>query len=265
MTETTPVMRIRDWERRFEVNRTRELKVISWRPEPVNSDLYVEIVSHPDGAAHYGVLTALRNIAAKGNPRGSLTREGGRAHDAPSLARLARIPEPLMCAAIKRLIEIGEVELPTSHHDAGISHPQNDEPQADAGIPQEVAQYRTDRQVLQVGITDTHGRARENTEMLAMWANAGFDSPESFEEWFDALYREHPRKGDLQQAKTALVEAAIAGALVRPAFEDGYQAHVRSNDWTRESGRFVPKLIRFVMDRGWLYPPVEHKGAEESW
>ena len=44
--------RIRDWQRHFENNRTRELKVMAWVPVPnkMDGDGYTELVTHPSSA-----------------------------------------------------------------------------------------------------------------------------------------------------------------------------------------------------------------------
>jgi len=276
-------MRVRAWKERFEINRTREIKMTTWRPEPINSDLYVEVVSHEDGAAHYGVLTAVRNIAAKGNPRGSLTREGGRAHDVGSLARLARIPEPLMRAAIDRLIAIGEIEIPASregatfpHPDAGMSQAQNYEPQEGAGIPRYKTD-KTDKTDRQVGQTDTRAGARSlspispqearltDREISEAWTAAGFDCPEDFETWFKALYAKHPTRGMLQVGQDVAREAILAGELKRDVFESVYAAYCDSPEWKKSNGRYIPQLAKLISDKFWQFPPVVPAAAEENW
>jgi hypothetical protein len=106
------LLQIRAWEKRFERNRTREIAVMTWRPEPTDlgDDIYTAVVDHPDGAAHYGVLTALRNVAARGKPRGTLVMENGEPHTAESLSRKTRLPQSLIETVINRLLRLGELE-----------------------------------------------------------------------------------------------------------------------------------------------------------
>jgi hypothetical protein len=112
----TTFIRVRDWASRFENSRTRELRTLAWLPEPtdLSSDLYSAIVDHPDGAAHFGISSALHKVASKSSPRGDLRREDGRPHDAQSLARVTRIPQSFVEAAISRLLELGDLETVTN-------------------------------------------------------------------------------------------------------------------------------------------------------
>src|SRR5258706_16039030 len=109
MKETGPPrMRIRNWDRTHENHRSRELKRLLWfsvSNDP-SADAYVELVSHPDGAAHLGVWLGLLMVASRARPRGQLVRENGHPHTPDSLARVIRLPESLIEAAITRLLEI---------------------------------------------------------------------------------------------------------------------------------------------------------------
>lgn len=119
--------RIKEWDEHFENNRTRELKHMDWVPLPNkhDGDGYTELLSHPDGAAHFGAWVAIVQVASKCKPRGTLVRsipqegagipqapaEGGRTplrpHDSTSLSRITRIPAKVFDAVIPRLIQIG--------------------------------------------------------------------------------------------------------------------------------------------------------------
>jgi hypothetical protein len=136
-TDSTPqFLRIRDWNTRFENNRTRELKYLDWVPisNRMDTDGYIELVDHPDGAAHAFVWVACVMIASRcENPalRGVLVRDDGTPHTAASIARQSRIPAPLCGIALKRLQEMTWLETvsptklgvsSTSRTHAGISH-----------------------------------------------------------------------------------------------------------------------------------------------
>jgi hypothetical protein len=113
MIAPAPLLHVRDWAARFENHRTRELRSLTWIPESTDlgSDTYAAILDHPDGAAHFGVMVGIHIAAAKGIPRGYLRREDGRPHDGDSLARLLRMPAPLVKSAISRLIDLGDLEV----------------------------------------------------------------------------------------------------------------------------------------------------------
>jgi len=148
----TPLLRVRDWDRLYENNRSREMKRTGWFPVPndLSADGYVELVSHENGAAHLGAWTALLMVASKAKPRrGFLVREDGRPHTAELLSLVTRLPSSILEIAIKRLLEIGLLEvvdvdsheiseLPP-HPPAGIPHPPAGIPHSPAGRSQEGA------------------------------------------------------------------------------------------------------------------------------
>lgn len=108
------MLRVRDWAKYFENNRTRELKCMSWVPLPNShdGDGYTELLDHPNGAAHFGAWVAIVQVASKCDLRGSLLRDGARPHDARSLARMTRIPLAIMDEAIQRLVnDVGWLEV----------------------------------------------------------------------------------------------------------------------------------------------------------
>lgn len=127
---------IRNWEKHFENNRTRELKRLDWVPIPnsMDGDGYTELVDHANGAAHFGVWIALVEVASRCDPRGTLSRDGAtgvKPHDFGSLSRITRLPEDILRQAIPRLLSIGWLELQvittndvvkTSQDDATIPH-----------------------------------------------------------------------------------------------------------------------------------------------
>lgn len=107
-----PLLRVRNWGELYENNRSRELARTNWFPVPndLSAGGYVELVSHADGAAHLGVWIALLMVASRAKPRGLLVREDGRPHTPESLALVTRLSEPVVKAAIARLLQIGLLE-----------------------------------------------------------------------------------------------------------------------------------------------------------
>lgn len=118
--------RVKGWAQHFENNRTRNLKHMDWIPLPnkLDGDGYTDLVSHPEGAAHFGAWVACVEVASKCEPRGTLMRDGARPHDPASLARITRLPRQVFEQAIPRLLSIGWLtsEVVASSTDTEISH-----------------------------------------------------------------------------------------------------------------------------------------------
>jgi hypothetical protein len=138
-------LRVRDWTKHFEVNRTRELVSMTWLPIPnrQDGDGYTALLDHPNGAAHFGAWIALLEVASKCYPRGTLLRAiphvgagplfeaiphvgatpAQPEHDAASLSRVTRIAQTVFEEAIPRLLTIGWLEViesRTSLRDSGL-------------------------------------------------------------------------------------------------------------------------------------------------
>src|ERR1700693_1290175 len=96
------LLQVRAWDQLYENNRSRELGTTTWFPIP--NDLsaygYVELVSHAEGPAHFGVWNALLMVASKAKPRGLLIREDGQPHTSESLARVTRLPQAVIDACV---------------------------------------------------------------------------------------------------------------------------------------------------------------------
>lgn len=121
------VYRIRNWDKHFENNRTRELKTMSWVPIPNNhdSDGYVTLVDHEHGSAHFAVWIVLVQIASKCDPRGILVRSSRHPHTDVSLSRISRLPKGLVTTAMQRLVKIGWLEAVSVGDAAGGMSPQD--------------------------------------------------------------------------------------------------------------------------------------------
>ena len=111
--------RIKDWSTHYEKSDSRPVKSCQWVPMPNSHDGegYAELVEdNKDGTAHFGVWCALVQIASrKPYPRnGYLTKDGtesGKAYDAASLARKARMKTKVVAEAMERLVKIGWLEV----------------------------------------------------------------------------------------------------------------------------------------------------------
>lgn len=134
-------LRIRDWEKHFENNRTRDMKNMSWIPVPNkhDGDGYTILVDHKNGAAHLGAWMVILQVASKCDPRGTLLRGNGRPHNAGSISRVTRIPEQIIEEAVNRLCgdEIGWLEIIDSLGNPTIPQEGAGSPQVGAEKPQE--------------------------------------------------------------------------------------------------------------------------------
>lgn len=144
--------RIKDWNKHFENNRTRELEKMKWVPVPnkQDGDGYTSLIEHDNGPAHFGAWCAIVQVASKCEPRGTLLRASGKPHDAQSLSRITRFPAEILEEAIERLAssEVGWLEVVDSQA-------LTETPQVDAEIPQVDA---TESQTPALNGTERNGR-----------------------------------------------------------------------------------------------------------
>jgi len=96
--------RIRDWQKHFENNRTRELKKMDWVPVPNKHDGegFLTIMEQKDGLKIYACWHLLLQVASKCGIRGTLLRDDGTPHTAESIARKCSCRDP---EAMRRAIE----------------------------------------------------------------------------------------------------------------------------------------------------------------
>lgn len=109
--------RIRDWNKHFENNRTRELKRMDWLPVPNRHDGsgFTLLLDHPNGMAHYGAWHLILQVASKCEPRGTLLREGAGGVffgiTPQDLARMSHGSAGIFEEVLPRLVDIGWVEV----------------------------------------------------------------------------------------------------------------------------------------------------------
>jgi hypothetical protein len=142
------MLRIRDWAARYENNRTRDMKRMFWVPVrcDLSEDGYVELLDHPDGPVHFAAWVILLLIGALCTPRGTLTRDNGRPHDAASLARLSRIPREAFDAAIPRLLAISWLE--ETQEGGSSPQPVAETPQVHEPIPHPTDEERKKERII---------------------------------------------------------------------------------------------------------------------
>lgn len=142
----TVAYRIKDWNVHFENNRTRELKRLEWVPIPTkhDSDGFTQLMSHPNGTAHYGAWVLIVEVAAKCKVRGTLSRYGAgfshdaaggvKAYDSESLSRVCRGSAEVFAEVLPRLLEIGWLET-VNIEDGTVCEEQPNNPAPSCGIP----------------------------------------------------------------------------------------------------------------------------------
>lgn len=157
--------RIVDWDKHFENNRSRELKSLDWVPVPNkhDGDGYTELLSHPHGPAHFGAWVAIVQVASKCEPRGTLIRDGQRAHDAGTISRKTHFPAAVMQEALSRLCgSIGWIEeIPDPISGQGLASIQITLPQEGAMLPQERASKGSEKKR-----TEGNGTYRANGKTI---------------------------------------------------------------------------------------------------
>lgn len=122
------IYRIRDWDKHFENNRTRELKKIDWIPVPNKHDGsgFCAIMAEKDGMLIYAAWHLILQVASKCDPRGTLMRDSRTPHTARTIALKTRCNDPKhiqraldFCASS----EVGWIEALTDDTAAGCGDP----------------------------------------------------------------------------------------------------------------------------------------------
>ena len=106
-------LRIRDWDGLFENSTSRKLKRLDWVAIPNKTDGsgYMELVDHPDGAAHFGAWCAIVQCASKQKVRGNLpgiSQDVGKISQ--NVGKISQLPGGLFERVIPRLLKIGWLE-----------------------------------------------------------------------------------------------------------------------------------------------------------
>lgn len=196
--------------------------------------------------------------------------------DNAKLYKLARITEQIDARAFKEVTDLFSIELP----DGTITHPKLYKLQNNA---EKISAKR--RKAAEVRWGDAHASAKamqndaiqsqiqKNTpptpsvaqhqglsvaypEVAGVWVKAGWEGPEAFEQYWREFVRKHGKANKSGVALTYAADLIGQGKLKRPDFEAGYDAWSKSEQWTKENGRYKPNLWDFLNDRLWLSPPA---------
>lgn len=99
-----------------------------------------------------------------------------------------------------------------------------------------------------------------NTRYDAAMFAESFD----FEEFFEAVYARHPRKGYRSQALAAIGELMIAKTVTPEKFDELHAKQCESEEWTWMNGAKAPHLFQWVADRGYRYVSDPPSAAKEK-
>lgn len=234
---------IKDWNKLYENNRTRELVNMTWIPIPnkMDGDGYTELVSHENGAAHFGAWIAILEIASKCEPRGTLLRENGEPHTPASLSRMSRLPHGVFAELLTRLTgkQIGWMEVQQLQTDSEI-------PQDDAVIPQDT-DYARARALPFPSLCSKeskNGKSRSTVTLV----------DEALEDTASRLHERHcRRKCALKVVRDKLrtiTRAVPIGSRISllGEIDKSHEAWCASEEWTKEGGAYQKGL------QVWLNP-----------
>lgn len=204
-----PIFAVAAWNDVHENNRTRELKKLDWVPVPNKMDGagYATLVTHDDGAAHFGAWVAILEIASRCRDRGVLVRGDGRPHDAASLSLISRLPVAVFRDAIPRLVDIGWLAIRNTPHDDATTS------QDGAGIPQEDAETSQDDaprvRARTCALREGDGMERKGTEPEGAAAPQPTPPPKP-----QAIAKTDPRVTAVRQMFSTAFETAIGEKYV---------------------------------------------------
>ena len=224
------VLRVRNWDATFENFRTRSMQHTARVsiPNKLDNEGYIELISHDDGAAHFGAWIALVEIASRCDPRGTLVRKDGTPHTAATMARLSRIPVKIFEAVLPRLLSIGWIEALDGD---SVPEPRYSVIQAVSGQypPTTEGKERKERKEGQEGSGDDSD------------GDNPFNQPKDLWEEFKQLYP--PNRLDEQFACQLFISHNDQVDII-----DGLRRAVASEDWTKSNGRYVPWASKFISE-----------------
>ncbi len=232
------LLRVRGWDEHYENNRTRKMKNTAWVPIPnkLDNEGYVELVTHPNGAAHLGAWVVTLQVASRCHPRGTLVRRDGHPHAPDSLSLISRIPMGIFAEALPRLVSLGWLEeIEIAHLSAPKAHPSD--------VEVTVPAHPTDEER-----TERKNRKKE----VPAHADAVKHDPMPGWKWFSLQYPAHRLNPDTDcQSWLAVVETSE----IENGIREKLPRFLASEDWTEQGGKFVPAAKKFLYDRMWAMEP----------
>jgi len=108
--------RIAGWDELYENSNSRKIKDLKFVPvrNKHDGEGYNKIVKHADGIAIFTGWILILQVASKCEPRGTLIKDNGKAHDSESLSDKTRVKPEIFDKAIPVLLEIEWLEMTVS-------------------------------------------------------------------------------------------------------------------------------------------------------
>jgi len=131
--------------------------------------------------------------------------------------------------------------------------------------PETVKSNATERNRTKANDSDTsRGRPRD---LLSSYSSS-VDKPtgtenssieeKSGEDWFEEIYKRHPKKKDRGLAENYLSQITVD----RKEFD---RVHILyCEEWAKDKPGFAPTLAQWILDQGWKYPPGNSGGSGRS-
>lgn len=166
------------WSEHFENNRSREYKHLRWVPVPNKHDGegFSTLMHDEHGLEDFACWILIVQIASKCKPRnGRLARDDGSALTPRAMSLKTQAPAHAFERAIPRLIEIG-----------WLVDDEPEIPQAAAEIPQ-ASRSSLPR-------TELNRTEEKRTERKESSASASPQRDDGYPVWFEALWKQYPRK-----------------------------------------------------------------------
>jgi len=236
------VLRIVDWDDRFENSRSRGRQNLHWVPIPNkhDGDGYTELISHANGAAHFGAWVLIIQVASKCHPRGTLVRDGGRPYDEEALERVTRCPAQVFAEAIPRLLKIGWLE---SIEPGGTPEWQPGDTRLSPECHPSV--HRTEEKRTEQKGTGNGTEARHASRVQSPESHSG--------EAFDRFWEKYPRK----TGKAMAVQMWLSLGLdaIADQVMAGLERWLRSEEWEKENGKYIPAPAKWLSEKRWLDDP----------
>jgi len=117
------IYQIKDWNERYENNRSRTVKDLSWVPIPNRHDgeAYSRLMLQKDAPIIFTVWILLLQVASRCHPRGSLLTSSGQPHNSESLSIKTRAKVEWFEKSLPFLVQIGWVSVSCQEGDSVLT------------------------------------------------------------------------------------------------------------------------------------------------
>jgi hypothetical protein len=219
----------------------------------MDKESYIELVDHPNGAAHFGAWLAIIEVASTQSKRGTIPH--GKHGISQCLARISRLPAGLFDEVIPRLLELEWIE---QYQQDTIFAPE---------IPHPPAEIPSTKEGKEEKGTEEKERKKACACEPSRNGNGKDADPDKFSDWAEAVYARHPKKKNKFLAMQKLADRFAHDELARAIFETNHELFRQSKSWLEQGGRFVPALCNpddsgFISDEAWRHPPPDEEEDE---